>query len=72
MGHRERPALPQGRHLGRGRPRVRTGNALRAIAAFRSRAIASLRIHGWKNIAAGLRRAASDYANAVSLLRLEY
>jgi predicted transposase YbfD/YdcC len=58
--------------LGEDASRVRTGSAPRALATFRSHAIASLRIHGWKNIAAGLRWAASDYANAVTLLGLEY
>jgi len=56
--------------LGEDASRVRTGSAPRAIATFRSHAIASLRIHGWKNIAAGLRWAGSDYPNAVSLLGL--
>ena len=58
--------------LGEDASRVRTGSAPRAMATFRSHAIASLRIHGWKNIAAGLRWAASDYANAVTLLGLAH
>jgi predicted transposase YbfD/YdcC len=58
--------------MGEDASRVRTGNAPRALATFRSHAIASLRIHGWTNIAAGLRWAASDYANALTLLGLAY
>jgi hypothetical protein len=38
---------------------------------MRSHAIATVRIHGWKKIAAGLRQAASGYANAAALLGLE-
>jgi hypothetical protein len=40
------------------------------MATFRNHAIASLRIHGWNNIASGLRWAARDYANALTLLGL--
>ncbi len=40
------------------------------MATFRSHAIASLHIHGWDNIAAGLRWAARDYAYAATLLGL--
>lgn len=58
--------------LGEDASRVRTGNAPRALATFRSHAIASLRIHGWKNIAAGQRWAASDYANTLTLLGLAF
>ena len=39
------------------------------MATFRNHAIASLRIHGWNNIASGL-RPARDYANALTLLGL--
>jgi len=56
--------------LGEDASRVRTGNAPRAMATFRSHAIASLRIHGWQNIPSGLRWAARDYANAITLLGL--
>jgi predicted transposase YbfD/YdcC len=56
--------------LGEDASRVRTGNAPRAMATFRSHAIASLRIHGWQNIPSGLRWAARDYANAIALLGL--
>ena len=56
--------------LGEDASRVRTGSAPRAIATFRSHAIASLRIHGWQNIPTGLRWAARDYANAITLLGL--
>jgi len=58
--------------LGEDASRVRTGNAPRALATFRSHAIASLRIHGWNNIAAGMRWAASDYANTLTLLGLAF
>ena len=58
--------------LGEDASRVRTGNAPRTLATFRSHAIASLRIHGWNNIAAGLRWAASDYANTLTLLGLAF
>ena len=58
--------------MGEDASRVRAGNAPRALATFRSHAIASLRIHGWTNIAAGLRWAASDYANTLTLLGLAY
>ena len=71
MDHRERPALPSfDVSLGEDASRVRTGNAPRAMATFRSHAIASLRIHGWQNIPSGLRWAARDYANAIALLGL--
>ena len=56
--------------LGEDASRVRTGNAPRAMATFRSHTIASLRIHGWQNIPSGLRWAARDYANAITLLGL--
>ena len=52
--------------------RVRTGNAPRAMATFRSHAIASLPIHGWQNIPSDLRWAARDYANAITLLGLAF
>ena len=40
------------------------------MATFRNHAIASLRIHGWKNIPSGLRWAACDYAKVLALLGL--
>jgi hypothetical protein len=39
---------------------TRTGTASRAMASLRNLAIAILRAHGWRNIAAGLRRNARD------------
>ncbi|MGH3285538.1 MAG: ISAs1 family transposase [Streptosporangiaceae bacterium] len=50
--------------------RVRTGNAPHAMASLRNAAIATLRQDGWTNIASGLRWAARDYANPLSLLNL--
>ena len=61
---------PRDVSLGEDASRVRTGSAPRAMATFRSHAIASLRIHGWTNIASGLRWAARDYANVLTLLGL--
>ena len=42
---------PRDVSLGEDASRIRTGNAPRAMATFRNHAIASLRIHGWDNIA---------------------
>ncbi len=63
---------PRDVSLGEDASRVRTGSAPRAMATFRSHAIASLRIHGWNNIASGLRWAARDYANVLTLLGLAF
>ena len=63
---------PRDVSLGEDASRVRTGSAPRAMATFRSHAIASLRIHGWTNIASGLRWAARDYANVLTLLGLAF
>jgi len=40
------------------------------MAAMRNHSILALRINGWDNIAAGLRWAARNYMNPLSLLRL--
>lgn len=39
-------------------------------ARLRNHAIGSYRIRGWANIASGLRWAAHDYANAITLVDL--
>ena len=49
--------------------RVRTGNAPINMAAMRNQSIRALRANGWDNIAAGLRWAARNYINPLSLLR---
>jgi hypothetical protein len=59
------------REHGENASHVSTGDASRALAAFRSHTIVGLRIHGWTNVAAGLRWAASDYTNALTLFGLD-
>jgi len=50
--------------------RVRTRNAPQNMASLRNLAIAALRANGWTSIASGIRWAARDYLNALSLLNL--
>jgi predicted transposase YbfD/YdcC len=47
---------------------IRTGNAPRAMASLRNLAIAILRLRGWRNIAAALRRNARDATRVLPLL----
>jgi predicted transposase YbfD/YdcC len=47
---------------------IRTGNAPRAMASLRNLAIAILRLHSWRNIAAALRRNARDATRVLPLL----
>jgi predicted transposase YbfD/YdcC len=47
---------------------IRTGNTPRAMASLRNLAIAILRLRGWRNIAAALRRNARDPTRVLPLL----
>jgi predicted transposase YbfD/YdcC len=56
--------------LGEDASRIRTGNGPRVMASIRNTAISVLRINGWTNIAAGLRRAGNQPTLPLELLRL--